>query len=52
MASLAKAIRQERWDLAALCLLQGFLHQVAELPPDTVHALLEILSEAEDGRTG
>ena len=47
---LAVAIEQERWHLAALCLVLGCLRLAAELPPDTVVGLLEALEGDEGAR--
>jgi hypothetical protein len=44
---LAVAIERENWELAALCLLYGFVRAVETLPPATVEALLELLQVEE-----
>jgi hypothetical protein len=41
---LAIAIAQERWDVAALCLLLGVSRAAEALPPDAVEALIELLA--------
>ena len=43
MGVLAVAIEQQRWDLAALCLLWGVTYVAAALPPDAIEGLLEAL---------
>ena len=47
---LAEAITQERWELAALCLLLGLVRTVERLPPDALPALLELLGEPREQR--
>ena len=41
---LATAIAEERWDVAALCLVLGVARAARALPPDTVDALVELLA--------
>lgn len=43
MLVLKAAIREERWDVAALCLLLGCVEVASRLPADTVVGLLEAL---------
>lgn len=45
---LSYAIAEERWDVAALCLLVAMTKALESLPPDAVDALLELL--VEEGR--
>ena len=44
---LAIAIERENWELAALCLIAGFLEVLEALPPDAAESLMEVLV-AED----
>ena len=50
MSTLAVAIRNKRWEVAALCLLVGVAEAAAVLPPDAVEGLLEVLAGLEDER--
>jgi len=43
LATLAIAIEQQQWEMAALCLLLGVTRAAAALPPDAVDGLLELL---------
>lgn len=47
---LAIAIERENWELAALCIIAGFLEVVHALPPDAVESLLEVLGVEEEPR--
>jgi len=47
---LTETITQERWELAALCLLLGLVRTMERLPPDALPALLELLGEAGEQR--
>lgn len=52
MSLLATSIAEERYELAALCLLLGFLEAVAKLPPDALSGLLELLEGDAVGSKG
>jgi hypothetical protein len=41
LTTLALAIDEKRWELAAVCLLLGVTEAAAALPPDAVEGLLE-----------
>jgi len=43
MTTLAVAIENKEWELAALYLLLGVAQAAAQLPPEAVHGLVEIL---------
>ena len=45
---LAIAIEREDWELAALVLLVGVSRAARLLPAETLEAMIELLSEAED----
>lgn len=47
---LARAIQQERWELAALCLLLGLAKVLAQLPPDAIEGVLDVLDGERDDR--
>jgi hypothetical protein len=49
-ATLAVALEQGRWDVAALCLALGVVEAAAALPPDSLEALLALLQQGDDGR--
>ena len=49
MGVFAQAVREERWELAALCLVWGMVRALDRLPPDTLESLLEVL-EGDHGR--
>lgn len=49
MGAVAQAIRAERWDVAALCLIWGMVQALERLPPDALVGLMEVL-EGDDGR--
>ena len=44
---LSNAIRQEQWELAALCLLLGMERVLEKIPPDSLEGMLETLGAAE-----
>ncbi|OGO50020.1 MAG: hypothetical protein A2148_02915 [Chloroflexi bacterium RBG_16_68_14] len=46
---LALALERRAWSLAALCLLLGVADAAAQLPPETLERLLELL-ETPRGR--
>ena len=48
MTTLAQAIQQEQWELAALLLVQGMLEAAQRIPEDALLQLLEIL-DAQGG---
>ncbi|MBM2827427.1 MAG: hypothetical protein HW403_1491 [Dehalococcoidia bacterium] len=49
VGALSRAIAEERWELAALCLLLGAVKVIEGWPPDTVTGLLDALVGDEDG---
>lgn len=49
MPSLAAALEGERWELAALCLLEGLQAVLSRLPVDSIEGLLDALEGREDG---
>lgn len=49
MGVIAQAIQEERWEVAALCLIWGMVRALDRLPPDALVGLLEVL-EGNDGR--
>ena len=49
MALLSEAIQEERWDVAALCLLIGLLRSTLEIPEDALPGLLEALEGETNG---
>ena len=48
MTTLARAIKEERWDLAALLLLQALLEVAEKLPKDAIPQLLGALEGEAD----
>ena len=48
MNALERAIRAEDWDLAAHVLLVSVLRVADAVPPETLSALLDLLSEVGD----
>ena len=50
MSALAEAIRAERWDIAALVLLNALMETVLTLPEDAIPQMLEILEGTDDGQ--
>lgn len=51
MALLSTAVKQERWDVAALCLILGLMRASLEVPEDALPGLLEVLG-GDDAPTG
>lgn len=49
MPALARAISKRRWELAALCLVLGFLEAVSKLPADAIVGMFDVLDGGEDG---
>ncbi len=49
MSTLSRALTQERWELAALCLLVGLSRALAQMPEDSILGLLEVV-EGDDRR--
>lgn len=47
---LAVALERREWTLAALCLLLGVADVAANVPPETLESLLELLEERPGGR--
>ena len=47
---LEVAIEHEHWELAALCLVDGFLTAARKLPPEGVEALIDLLAMQEPAR--
>ena len=47
MNRLAIALKEERWEVAALYLLIGMQKAIEALPPETVEAMLELIEEEE-----
>ena len=50
MSALAEAIRTERWDIAALVLLNALMETTLTLPEDAIPQMLEILEGTDDGQ--
>ncbi len=50
MSTLAEAIRAERWDIAALVLLNALMDTALTLPEDAIPQMLEILEGTDDGQ--
>lgn len=48
MSTLTRAIEREDWDLAAWCLIWGFLSALSKVPPDAVIGLLDVVDGGED----
>lgn len=44
MATLSKAIREERWQVAAYCILLALVRAAEQVPEEAVPALLETLA--------
>jgi len=40
---LSNAVRQEQWELAALCLLLGMEKTLEKIPPDSLEGMMEML---------
>jgi hypothetical protein len=49
-SALAVAIERRDWALAALCLLLGVAEAAAQLPPEALDSLLELLEGRPRGR--
>ena len=49
---LATAITQQRWDIAALCLLLGLAQALSKLPPDAIEGVLDVLDSEHDKESG
>ena len=45
MSTLADTIQAQDWQKAALCLIWGLAQALSQVPPDTIHGLLEALTE-------
>lgn len=50
MSTLAEAIQTERWDVAALLLLNALMETALALPEDAIPHMLEILEGTDDGQ--
>lgn len=50
MSALALAIENKQWELAALYLFLGVDQAAAQLPPEAVYSLLEILDSEPQKR--
>ncbi len=48
MPSLANALREEQWDLAALMLVRALLETTLRLPEDAIPQLMEALEGEPD----
>lgn len=48
MPSLAYAIREEQWELAALLLVRALLETTLRLPEDAIPQLIEALEGEQD----
>ena len=48
MNNLARAIKEERWEAAALYLVLGMARAIESLGPETVEAMLELIEEEEE----
>ncbi|MCH8814555.1 MAG: hypothetical protein IH957_05565 [Chloroflexi bacterium] len=51
MNNLARAIKEERWEAAALYLVLGMARAIESLGPETVEAMLDLI-EAEEENAG
>ena len=51
MALLMEAIQEQKWEVAALCLLIGLLRSTLEVPEDALPGLLEALEGEQNGPT-
>ena len=49
MSLLAWALKQKRWEAAALCLLLGMVEVLEHLPPEALEGLLEVLDGKRRG---
>ncbi len=52
MGVLSAAIKEERWEEVALCLLVGLLQTASRVPRDALAGLLEALEGGEDDGQG
>ena len=52
MYALTMAIERQRWDVAALLLVQAMLNVVDSVPPDALQGLLEVLEGDTDAAQG
>ncbi len=50
MPGLAHAVREERWDLAAMLLLKALLETAQRLPEDAIPQLIQALEGEQDAR--
>jgi hypothetical protein len=50
MGTLSVALREERWELAAHCLLVGLMETILRVPEDALPGLLEALEGEGDAR--
>ena len=48
MGSLSNAIKAEQWELAAYYLMVSVARLAAQVPPESLAALLEFLAEGDD----
>ncbi len=48
MGTLTEAIRTERWDIAALVLLNAVMDTALTLPEDAIPQMLEMLEGTDD----
>ena len=47
MNALAVALERRQWDLAAVYLLLGIVQAAESLPPESLEAILDLLSQPE-----
>jgi hypothetical protein len=45
---LEAAIEQEHWELAALCIMSGFVAAAKKLPPEGIEALIDLIVELDE----
>lgn len=50
MGMLSVALKEERWEEVALCLLIGLLQAAARVPEDALVGLLEVLEGERDAQ--
>ncbi|MBI4297987.1 MAG: hypothetical protein HY676_05590 [Chloroflexi bacterium] len=50
MSSLAKALREERWERATVCLLLGLARAMSRVPPDSILGLMEAVEGVGDAQ--
>lgn len=48
MAGLSNAIKAEQWELAAYYLMVSVVRLAAQVPPESLADLLELLAEGDD----